>query len=50
MAFVLQKTKDGRYWFISYNPTYKVGEFFCDIDLNIADKAKVLREALNKSI
>ena len=50
IAVTLQKMKDGRYWFISYNPTDKVGEFFCDIDSNIADKAKVLREALNKSI
>lgn len=50
IAVTLQKMKDGRYWFISYNPTDKVGEFFCDIDSNIADKAKVLRNALNKSI
>ena len=49
-SVTLQEMKDGRYCFISYNPTYRVGEFFCDIDLNIADKAKVLREALNKSI
>ena len=49
-SVTLQEMEDGRYCFISYNPTYRVGEFFCDIDLNIADKAKVLREALNKSI
>ena len=50
IAVTLQKMKDGRYWLISYNPTDKVGEFFCDIDSSLADKAKVLRNALNKSI
>lgn len=50
LTVTLQEMKDGRYWLISYNPTDKVGEFFCDIDSNIADKAKVLRNALNKSI
>ena len=46
----LQEMKDGRYCFVSYNPTDKIGEFFCNIDSSLADKAKVLREALNKSI
>ena len=49
-SVTLQEMKDGRYCFISYNSTYKVGEFFCDIDSSLADKAKVLRNALNKSI
>ena len=46
----LQEMEDGRYCFVSYNPTDKIGEFFCNIDSSLADKAKVLREALNKSI
>ena len=50
LTVTLQEMKDGRYWLISYNPTDKVGEFFCDIDSSLADKAKVLRNALNKSI
>ena len=50
LTVTLQEMKGGRYWLISYNPTDKVGEFFCDIDSSLADKAKVLRNALNKSI
>ena len=49
-SVTLQEMKDGRYCFVSYNPTDKIGEFFCNIDSSLADKAKVLREALNKSI
>ena len=49
-SVTLQEMKDGRYCFVSYNPTDKIGEFFCNIDSSLVDKAKVLREALNKSI
>ena len=49
-SVTLQEMEDGRYCFVSYNPTDKIGEFFCNINSSLADKAKVLREALNKSI